>query len=66
MSLSTPVPVYNRAGVSAFREGINVGFEFLKTRLKFLIGDTLDLARAQFFGATLKGGECDGFTERHD
>ena len=66
MSLSTLAPAYNHVGANAFRESLNAGLEFLKGRLKFLIGDALDLARAQFFGATLKGGKCDGFTKRYD
>ena len=48
------------------RKSLNTGLEFFKSRLEFLIANTLDLARTQFFGATLQNSECDRFTKRHD
>lgn len=66
MYLSTRDPAYNHVGANAFRESLDSRLKFLKGRFEFLIGNALDLARAQFFGATLKGGKCDRFTKRHD
>ena len=66
MSSSTLAPAYNHVGVNAFRESVNPGLEFGQGRFEFLIGDALNLARAQSFGATLKGGQGYRFAKRHD
>jgi len=64
--LNTPAPAFYRAGASAFRRYLNARLKLSKGDIKFVIGDTLDLARAQFFVAAFQRCKRNGFAERDD